>query len=399
MDKKNELENILEDGYIDAQERFKVKYSTKTGEASAKYVKTVDEAIEKCNIDLEIWEVYKTEILNQVVHRKELEQEMTFDEGKISGYKIDRGGITLEPLVNIKLYLRLRQFNADRFIKKMIEALSKKELKFEKISYSKDTDDNLFVVNLYDLHLDKLAFDSQTKESSNPEKTEQIANIAINALLERAKGYKFKRILLPVGHDFFNHDRILGYAMTTRETPQHSAFNWEEITIKGGEILVRMINKLVKLAPVDIIAVPGNHDANRAWHIAHYLSGWYNSHKNITVQLLGGPRKYYRWGETLIGMTHTVKGAQKKQRLRSAMTNERKKDWAATKYRYWLLGDLHRESSEDVDGVFFEVLPSLASNDLWHHEQAYSHLRTLKGLIYNKEHGLIGTVMYNLDIN
>jgi len=403
--KEKNLTELLQKGknvealYSEAHQRFKVKYSKKTGVASAQYVKNLDDAIAKCNIDLSIWEVYKYEVLNHPVYRKEVDQDMIFEEGKITGYKIDRGNITIESLVNIKLYIRLRQFNADLFIQKLTKKLSETPVNFKAIKYPKDTNNNLLVVNLYDLHLDKLAFDSQVGETITPEETRALAETAIHYLLQRAEGYSFQRILLPVGHDFFNHDRILGYAMTTRETPQHSALNWEALTIYGGELFIQIIDRLVQIAPVDIYAVPGNHDANRSWHIAHYLSAWYRNHKSISVELLGGVRKYYRWGQNLIGMTHTVKGAQRKQRLRSAMTNERKNDWAETKYRYWLLGDLHRESSEDVDGVVFEVLPSLAANDLWHHEQAFAHMRTCKGLIYNKDHGLIGTVMYNLDID
>ena len=394
-DKKQELDDLLANGYSEAKDRFEAKYSSTTGVATAQHVKTVEEAIEKCKIDLNVWEVYRVEVLNQTVHRKEVDQDMIFEKGKLTGHKIDRGNITLEPLVNIKLHLRLRQFNSELFIEKLVKKVPSAPVKLKK--YPAGRTSNLLVPNLYDIHFDKLAFACYGTQETTPQKTFDIVEEAVSVLLERSSGVKFEHVLLPLGHDFFNHDKIAdNVPVTTRGTPQHSAINWEEMTMLGTDLMVRIVDRLLEVAPVKIVAVPGNHDLERSWHLAHFLSAWYRNNQNISFDLLGGQRKYFRWGKTLIGMTHTVKGPARKNRLRSNMTNERKKDWAETDYRYWLLGDLHRESSEDVDGVYFDVMPSIAENDKWHEDNSFYHLRSCKATFYSKQDGLIGSAMYNL---
>lgn len=81
----------------------------------------------------------------------------------------------------------------------------------------------------------------------------------ISRLFSIANSYStIKRVILPIGNDFFNTDTI-DYK-TTRGTQQFDSENWMVTFREGWKMLVEAITWLSSHAQVYVIVVPGNHD-------------------------------------------------------------------------------------------------------------------------------------------
>jgi hypothetical protein len=72
--------------------------------------------------------------------------------------------------------------------------------------------------------------------------------------------------------------------------------------------------------------VPGNHDYERNFYLGDSLEGWFYNNPNVTVDNSANPRKYYKYGQVLIGYTHG--NEEKVTDLPLIMAHERSTDWA-----------------------------------------------------------------------
>jgi hypothetical protein len=228
--------------------------------------------------------------------------------------------------------------------------------------------------------------------------------------LEYAKPYNFNRILFPIGSDFFNTDG-LSYT-TTKGTPQFDDTVWQKTFKLGTDLIVNGITYLKKCGvPVDVVVVPGNHDYQRSYYLGSYLEAWYRTDNQVTINNSPAPRKYYKYGEVLLGFTHGDE--EKEASLPMIMANdvESKKLWADTKFHEWHLGHIHRKRninytvlerqqslSEDY-GVTIRYLSSLTANETWHTRKGFiGQIKAADGFIWNYDNGLIAHINSNIKI-
>src|SRR5690606_36216509 len=81
----------------------------------------------------------------------------------------------------------------------------------------------------------------------------------LNVIIERVKGRDgIEKIVFPVGSDFFNFDTLDG--TTTIGTKQDNDLRWQKLFAVGVEILIKAIDMLTEIAPVEAFLIPGNHD-------------------------------------------------------------------------------------------------------------------------------------------
>ncbi len=101
---------------------------------------------------------------------------------------------------------------------------------------------------------------------------------------------------------FFNFDDTAGN--TTRGTRQDNDSRWQKMYTVGVELLVKAIDILAQIAPVDVFVVPGNHDKQSSYYAMMYLSAYYKEVEAIEIDTSPKTRKYREFGKCLIGFSH-----------------------------------------------------------------------------------------------
>lgn len=352
---------------------------------------TVDDLIRIYEIDLDKWQIVK-----KVVNTWE------------STAKDAEGNIKVSPNFQVKLWLESRTYEEDlkkirqEFIDSLKDISPSAPFLHNKTLYSKNNneDKHLLEINIFDLHLGKISWDSEVGHTYDIKTACMLFENAINHFLNTSKTYNIDRIVLPVGNDFFNSDRSHPYNSTTKGTPQEEDARWQNTFKTGRELLVRNITKLSERAPVDVIMIPGNHDLERNFYLGDSLEGWFYNNPNVEVNNNPSSRKYYSYGNVLIGYTH---GNQEKvASLPLIMAQEVPNLWASSKYREFHLGHIHQKKStvykplEEHSGIIVRSMSSLSGTDTWHHSKGYvQNLRTAEAIIWNKEHGQSANLFYN----
>jgi len=252
--------------------------------------------------------------------------------------------------------------------------------------------DYMLEVPIVDLHLNKLAWHPETGESYDTEIAEERFMYVIDDILsrERVMNKEYKKIIFPIGNDFFNFDDSKG--RTTRGTMQRSDDRWQDMYLKGQELLIKAIDKLKQLAPVSVFLVPGNHDWVTSFHSIVNIKSWFRNDENVSVNTNPASRKYVRFGKNLIGFTHLDKESR---RIYGCMQVEAKTDWGQTYFHEWhgahIHSELAKEAKEDK-GVIVRNLASVTGRDDWHFNKGYLSHPHSQAFIWHKDKGLRDTL-------
>ena len=193
------------------------------------------------------------------------------------------------------------------------------------------------------------------------------------------------RILFPVGNDYLTIDSDSNE--TSAGTPQDVDSRFAKIYREGRKILVEAIEMLRRIAPVDVMVVPGNHDNQSMFHLGDALECWFHAHKDVKVFNEPISRKYYRFGKNLIGFCHGH--LEKHDKLPNLAAQEEPALWAATTYREWHVGHTHHQSIKEHMGTIVRVLPSLSGTDRYHHDHGYiGAKRIAQAILFNENTGV-----------
>ena len=341
---------------------------------------TVDQLLSAHDISLEYWEIEK-----QIVNSWEV------------GAKTPEGVIATTPLFQVKVWLvsKKEHKRLDEIKKEFLEDILNLSPIVEKYNYTsnKDKPKKLVELNIFDLHLGKFAWREETNQDYDLKIAIELFNNCINHFIEQTQNINVDRFMLPIGNDFFNSDYSYPYNRTTKGTPQENDTRWQHIFRKGRQLLIENIQKLSQIAPVDIVMIPGNHDYEKVFYLGDSLEGWFHNNENITVNNLANPRKYYKYGNILLGLTHGDK--EKITDLPLIMANENPQDWAQTQFREFHLGHLHHKqeikykSAQEYQGVIIRYMSSLSGTDAWHHSKGYiGGKRSAECLVWDAEKGL-----------
>lgn len=253
----------------------------------------------------------------------------------------------------------------------------------------------LLTLNIADLHIGKLSVETGTGEAYNTDKAIHIALKAVNSILQDASGYPIDKIVLPIGNDILHTD---GHrASTTKGTPQDTSGTWHDNFIAARKMYVKVIELLIQVADVHVIHVPSNHDYANGFMLADSVSSWFHNSKNVTFDVDMTHRKYYRYGQNLLGYSHG--DGAKMEHLPLIMANESKNDWSSTAFRYFYLNHIHHKdyfkfrSGKDYHGVTVEYMRSPSGTDQWHHENGYQHnKKAIEAFIHHKDNGQVARI-------
>lgn len=338
-------------------------------------VKTVEDALEKAEVDTAIWEVERFTVNSWEVWSDE--------NGR-------------QPLWQVKVWLRRK---APKKYTDALDALCKRiekhAPKYPKCKPRKIKEPHLLEICCFDVHFGKLAWAPETGTNYDLRITESIFRNAVEDLVASATGSfeKIDRILFPVGNDFLHVDGL--ESATTKGTRVDSDGRYPKIIESGAMALVNAIDYLLPFAPVDVIWIPGNHDRLASYHICRELKAWYRNAKQVSVDVSPPTRKYYEYGVTLLGFTHGDK--EPLQKLPHIMATEKPEAWARTKFREYHTGDKHHSkkrewlSVDEQNGTVVRIIPALSGTDAWHYEMGYtcSH-RAAEAYLWNKAKGYAG---------
>jgi hypothetical protein len=324
--------------------------------------KSLDQTLRSCNVDESKWAV----------------DHYTIEENT-RGY-------------NFKIYLKKKEF-----LGQTLPELKKELSQLCSVSpapkYKTKQNGLLLEFAPFDLHWGKLAWAEETGEHYDMKQATLALNKSIDYTIQMASKFEISKIVFPFGNDFFQIDNEQN--TTTAGTRQDTDSRFKKILREGRKLIINTIEKLKKVAPVDVIIVSGNHGGISEFMLGDLLEVKYENDKYVNVNNSPTSRKYYTFGKNLIGYTH---GDQEKiVDLVGIMATEKPKEWGNSKHRTWHLGHMHMMQAKEMQGVKIEWLPSLSASDAWHSKKGYvNNTRGVVSSIFDKEMGLVNKIYFNL---
>ena len=256
---------------------------------------------------------------------------------------------------------------------------------------------HLLVINPADIHIGKYANGVETGDGYNVETACMRVLEGIEGLISKADGFGIERVLFCIGNDVLHIDNV--YNQTTAGTGQDVDGKWWEHFEIALALYVKCVEILREIAPVDVVHSMSNHDYQSGFHLAHALRSWFKDDKDITFDISVAHRKYYKYGNSLIGLEHG--DGAKMDNLPLLMAQEKPEMWAATKYRYWYLHHLHHKvkfkwrDAKDHIGVTVEYMRSPSGSDSWHSRKGYVGIhKAVEGFIHEKESGQVARIVH-----
>ncbi len=316
---------------------------------------------------------------------------------KVKRHRVNMWGSKENPSFQVRAELERRKEEPKESI---IEEFKKDAFKYSpqypKIKRRKQNDNLLLEVSIPDAHLGLLAWGEETGDANYDIKIAKEKYIeCVDNIIQICKVYPIKKILFPIGNDFFNVDSAEN--TTFSGTPQHEDCRYQKSFTLGRQMAVQAIDMLLTIANIEIPIIPGNHDLQRSYYLGESLYSWYRNTDQVIVDNRPLLRKYYKWGKCLIGLDHGTKSGGRKKKPDDApliMASEVPELWGETEFREMHTGHLHSYSVMEKMGVRVLVLPSLAPSSAWSYAEGYKHLKEAQAHLWHKEKGKILTTYY-----
>ena len=366
---------------------------------------SLEDFLREWKVDLEVWRVDRYEVNTYHSHTKLRHYDLT-QKGKSGFFRKDDEHRTV-PLwqVKAKLVRKIEYVESKEAVEGLLEILKANPLTYVPIKRPLLTTRPLLLeVDAFDLHYGKLVWGEESGHDYDIKIAEELLMTAVEKLLQQSQKWhgQVERIVFPVGNDFFNVDSK--FNTTTAGTPQQEDTRWPKTLQRGTALMIKVIERLRQVAPVDLVVISGNHDEQRALQLGITLQYAFGAFKDVTINNSPRARKYVEYGQCMIGFAHgrDIKPA----RLMQMMATDEQEMWARTIYREWHLGDIHHKKevelvgTEEHAGMTVRYLRSLTSTDAWHDAHGFAHnVRAIEGFLWDKEDGLVAQFAANLGIS
>lgn len=258
---------------------------------------------------------------------------------------------------------------------------------------------HMLEVTFFDAHLGKLSWEDETGESYDTSIAVGRVRGAVLDLLEQASHYRgIEKVLLPLGNDLLQTDGNNDGKTTTSGTYVDTDTRYIRTFRAARRLASWAIRECARLAPVQVVIVPGNHDALSCFHLGEVIDAEFSGDPRVTVDNTPRPRKYIRYGTTLLGFAHGH--AEPHKRYPLLMPVEAPDLWAATTQREMHVGHFHKSKVTDpvrVDGengVRVRILSSLSGVDAWHARSGFvGEPASAEGFVWSFSRGLRATLV------
>lgn len=257
--------------------------------------------------------------------------------------------------------------------------------------------DSLLVINLNDLHFDKLDLSNNTIDQRIADYHKCLETLVMKAY----HSSKIEEVVFVVGNDLFNTDNI--HNTTTNGTPQNVNATWDLAYEKVFEAMVVSIAKLKSFCKkVNVLLVQGNHDRTKSYYLAHALETHFKGDKAITFDRTSNLKKIFVYGNTFLGFNH---GNNVNDKLPLSFATEFYTEWGQCKFHDILISDKHHnnekvfksnQTQNEFQGVKLRILPSLSGTDKWHNDNLYHSRQSGIALVYDKTAGKCAEFEYQL---
>ncbi len=216
-------------------------------------------------------------------------------------------------------------------------------------------------INFCDVHIGKFISELVSNGVYDTDLAIHRYNNAIDDAIGKIGIFDIRKIIFIVGQDYMNVDNLSG--TTTKGTRQDMNDFYETIYKKAYSCLIETVEKLRKVAPVDVIYVKGNHDKQTTFSMVCGLEEMYKAMniKDVNVDSGLKQRKYVTFGDVLIGYGH---GEEERNRIFDCMQDDQRHNWHKTR-KYFHLSHKHRESKQEKAGVIYQWLGALSENCNW----------------------------------
>lgn len=243
-------------------------------------------------------------------------------------------------------------------------------------------DPHLLVVDLADLHVGKLCSAFETGEAYDSQIAVKRAKEWVESILQKCMWYNIEKILFVGGNDILHIDTPK--RTTTSGTPQDTDWMRYDNFLMAKKLLVDILETLLVVADVHFIYCPSNHDYMSGFMLCDSVYSRFAKNANITFDVDMKHRKYFRYYNNLIGVTHWDWA---KERDLPLLMAEESLDWSTARQRYIYWHHLHHKTSKDYVGVTYETLRSPSATDSRHARNWYQHAKqALEGFIHHPEH-------------
>jgi len=298
-------------------------------------------------------------------------------------------------------FIPLKNKQQAEVLNELKEDLKNYAPKYPKVIYKNNFKEPVMLeISIYDLHYAKLCWHEESGKDYDTKIAEQRFNDALKDLISRAVSvYNIEKILFVFGNDFFNSEGKSN--ATTAGTPQDTDSRWQKMFTGGRKLLVKGIETLAQVAPVEAIGIYGNHANQAEFYLGDAIECWFHNCMDVNVNNKPTARKYFLYGNTLIGLTHG--NLEKENDLPLLMASEVPEWWSKAKYREFHRGDKHHErikvfnTTVENKTVVLRTLCSMSGTDAWHTGQGYVGQRqSAQSFAYGKDNGLRATYYYNV---
>ena len=350
-------------------------------------VKSIDDLIKHCKIDLNEWEINKYDIGTYEVTGFDKDNNPT----TVTMYRMKAWLTRIKPELNLKI--------VKKQLKEDLSDLSPK-VERKKRDRNDKKDKYLLEISAFDLHLGKIGIKG---DEYSLEIAETRMFDAIEHLLYRAQGYYVDKILFIAGHDFLNSDGDWPVPTTTKGTPQFNSNYHIDMYRAGRKLLIKAINYLSEIANVHVMVVPGNHDRESMMHLGDTLELYYENNENVKVDNSDCLMKMIVYGKNMVISDHG--DGPKANDLPGIISQRYKNAWSDVDYVEVHRGHLHTNKStkmqaiEELQGITIRNLSSMSATDFWHDSKGYiGNIKKAQAFLYHRNNGLQGILNYNVSI-
>lgn len=326
-----------------------------------------------------------------------------------SEYKLDQ---RTNYQVTLQLEPNIERLTLEEIRKQLLEDMKEHRPQYRKIKRprrKRGAERMLLCADFFDLHVGMLAWGEETGEDDWDTKVlVPIVMETVETLIQRVEGFPIDEVLVPMGNDVLHADNQFG--TTARGTRLDIDSRHLKTFRAARRLMVAVIDRLREIAPVSVKVVPGNHDRERSQYLGEALFSWYHEAKDVTVDNEARLRKYFQFGKTLLGFTHGSE--ERPEDLALVMASEVPELWAATEFREYATGHLHRRkksvkptlpdlrqlnTASTHNGVTVRTIPSLVPADAWHASKGYvGGGRAAEVYLYSDQHGFVGNFAHHL---
>lgn len=294
---------------------------------------------------------------------------------------------------NASLFVKNPNFQIakqDAFAKGLIKQLDDYSPKFKKIKRKKSKSPHLMVLDPADIHVGKLASRLEVGKDYNSQIAVKRVLDGVDGLFNASAGWDIDKINFIGGNDILHIDSP--GRKTTSGTPQDTDGMWYENFLVAKQLYVDVLDKCLAVADVHFTFNPSNHDYMSGFMLAQCIESHYRNCKNITFDCSIAHRKYFSYGNNLIGTTHG--DGAKLADLGSLMAHE-SKDWTECTNRYFYTHHVHHKVAKDLIGCTVESLRSPSISDSWHNRNGYTGaVEAVEAFIHHPKYGQIARLTH-----